>query len=281
MRTIHSIKQMAEVSKKLNLNGQTIGFVPTMGALHEGHLSLIRRAAKENDIVVVSIFVNPVQFGPKEDFKKYPRDLKKDAHLCQKEDVDIIFYPEAKDMYPDDYKTYVVVEKLSDVLCGKSRPGHFKGVATAVTKLFNIIQPDAAYFGQKDAQQAIIIKRMAEDLNIPVKIKVMPTVRNGNGLALSSRNIYLNERERRDALVLSQSLNSAKDLIKKGVKNADEIILRMRRLIKRKKTAQIDYVSIVDSESLKPVKKISGKYLIALAVWIGKTRLIDNIIING
>lgn len=280
MRIIGSIKQMSEFSQKIKCKGRTLGFVPTMGALHEGHLSLIRQARKENNTVVVSIFVNPIQFGPGEDFKKYPRMLKQDAKLCNEEGVDIVFHPTANGLYPSDYKTYVTVEGLSDCLCGKYRAGHFKGVATVVTKLFNIVSPDIAYFGQKDAQQSIIIKKMAEDLNIPIKIKVMPTVREKDGLAISSRNSYLNEKEKKDAGVLPRSLNLAKDLIRNGTRDSAKIIHSMRQLIQSKKTAQIDYISIVDSVTLKPIKKITDNCLIALAVWIGKTRLIDNILVK-
>lgn len=280
MRLIHSIKQMSWISKKARLNGKSMGFVPTMGALHQGHLSLIHQARKDNDIVVVSIFVNPTQFGLGEDFKKYPRDLKRDTGLCKKEGVDIIFYPNAKDMYPSNYKTYVIVEELSDVLCGKSRPGHFKGVATVVAKLFNIVQPDIAYFGQKDAQQAIIIKKMVEDLNISVRIKIMPTVRQKNGLALSSRNAYLNEDESKDASILYQALNLARNLIGGGNINSLDIIRKMKQLIVKKKSIRVQYISIVDLKNLKPVDKIKDRVLIALAVFIGKTGLIDNIIVN-
>jgi len=281
MRLIRSIKKMYEFSKKAHLEGKTIGFVPTMGYLHQGHLSLIRKARKENDIVVVSIFVNPIQFGPKEDFKKYPRDLKRDMNLAKQVGTDVIFYPDAKDMYPEGFKTYVNVEQLSEKLCGKFRPGHFKGVATVVTKLFNIVCPDIAYFGQKDAQQAIIIKRIVADLNIPVKIKVLPIVREKDGLAMSSRNTYLNEKERKDALVLYQALNLAKELIKSGITDTKTIIRKMRQLIEKKKNAKIDYIEIVQMENLKSLKVISDNCLIALAVWIGKTRLIDNIIIKS
>jgi len=280
MRIISGIKQMSEFSQKIKCKGKTLGLIPTMGALHKGHLSLIRRARKENNAVAVSIFVNPIQFGPKEDFKKYPRNLSQDAKLCKKEGVDIVFYPDANQMYPANFRTCVEVQDLSDCLCGKSRPGHFKGVATVVMKLFNIVNPDIAYFGQKDAQQAIIINRMVCDLNIPVKIKVMPTMRDKDGLALSSRNIYLNKEERKDALVLPRSLNLAKDLIKAGTKDPGKIIHSIRCLIQSKKSAKIDYMSIVDSNTLKPVKKITDNCLVALAVWIGKTRLIDNIIIS-
>ncbi len=274
------IKQMNLFSQKLRRAGETIGFIPTMGTLHAGHLSLIRKAAQENDFVVVSIFVNPAQFGPREDFKKYPRDLKHDAYLCRREGVDAIFYPQAKEIYPHNYKTYITVKELSAVLCGKSRPGHFQGVATIVTKLFNIVQPDIAYFGQKDAQQAIVIKRMAADLNIPVKIKVMPTLREKDGLAMSSRNAYLNKAERIDALVLSCSLNLAKDLIRGGVRDSSRIIKAMRNLIQKKRSAKIDYISIVDPENLQPMRRILDHCLVALAVWIGKTRLIDNAVIK-
>lgn len=280
MRIIRSIKQMSEFSLRTRAKGKCMGFVPTMGALHQGHLSLIRQARKENKVVVVSIFVNPTQFGLGEDFKKYPRDLKRDARLSIKEGVDIIFYPRAKDMYPSNYKTYVIVEELSDVLCGKSRPGHFKGVATVVAKLFNIVQPDIAYFGQKDAQQAIIVKKMVEDLNIPVRIKVMPTVRQNNRLAMSSRNAYLNKDERKDANILYQALNLARNLIGEGNINSSDVVRKMRHLIAKKKSARVHYISIVDLENLKPVDKIKDRVLIALAVFIGKTRLIDNIIVN-
>jgi pantoate--beta-alanine ligase len=279
MKIIHSINQMALVSKGLRADGQTIGFLPTMGALHEGHLSLMRKARKENDVVVVSIFVNPIQFGPKEDYRYYPRNLKQDARLCSKEGADIIFYPQAKDIYQQGYKTYVDVDDLSKVLCGKFRPGHFKGVATVVTKLFNIVNPDIAYFGQKDAQQAIIIQRMAKDLNMPVSIKVMPTVREKDGLALSSRNAYLSKEQRKDAAVLYQALNLARDLIKQGNKNSFSIIRKMKQLINKKKSAKIQYISIVDLRDLKTMARIKGKVLVALAVWIGKIRLIDNIMV--
>ena len=271
---------MSELSLRIRTKGKSTGFVPTMGALHQGHLRLIRQARKENKVVVVSVFVNPTQFGRGEDFKKYPRDLKRDARLCIKEGVDMIFYPSAKEMYPNNYRTYITVEELSDVLCGKFRPGHFKGVATVVAKLFNIVQPDIAYFGQKDAQQAIIIKKMVEDLNMPVRIKVMPTLRENNGLALSSRNAYLNKEERKQAHTLYQALNLARHLIRQGNINSSDIARKMRQLIAKKKSARIQYVSIVNLKNLKPTDKIKDRVLIALAVFIGKTRMIDNIIVN-
>lgn len=281
MITIRGIKQISDYSRKARLRGRRIGFVPTMGALHEGHLSLIRQARKDNDLVVVSIFVNPAQFGPKEDFRKYPRTFSRDARLCKNSGVDVIFYPGIAQMYPEGYRTYVSVEELCDCLCGRSRPGHFKGVATVVAKLFNIVQPDTAYFGAKDAQQSVIIRKMIQDLNIPVEIRVMPTVREGSGLALSSRNVYLSVNETKDALILSRALSFAEYLIKNGLKDADRVISAMKQLIRKKRSAKIDYVSIVDPETLEPVKKISGNELITLAVYIGKTRLIDNIYLNG
>jgi pantoate--beta-alanine ligase len=294
MKIIRSIKEMTGFSKKQRIKGKTIGFVPTLGALHQGHLSLIRQAAAENDIVVVSIFVNPIQFAPKwlwlkeakprpsglEDYRRYPRNLRLDARLCRREGADVIFFPDAQQMYTGKYKTYVIVQDLSDVLCGKFRPGHFKGVATVVTKLFNIVVPDIAYFGGKDAQQAIIIKKVVEDLNIPVRIKVMPTVREKDGLAMSSRNIYLNKDERQDAAVLYQALILAKNLIKQGSVDSSGIIRKMRRLINKKKSVSIQYISIVKHKDLQPMDKIRDKVLIALSVWIGKTRLIDNIVVS-
>ena len=281
MKIIRSINNLKKEINKIKLSNKSIGFVPTMGALHEGHLSLIRRSRRENDRVVVSIFVNPAQFGPKEDFRKYPRDLAKDSLLCRKSSVDIIFCPRADQMYPQGYKTYVNVEELSGNLCGKSRPGHFKGVATVVAKLFNLVGPDNAYFGQKDAQQAAIIRKMVSDLNMPVNVKVESTVREKDGLAMSSRNIYLNKNERKEALVLHQSLKLAKKLINSGIKDAKIIIRLMKQLIMAKKAARIDYVYIVDLDNLESIQRIKNKALIAVAVWIGKTRLIDNITVYG
>jgi len=280
MRIIRNIKEMTRAAQKRGLQGDSIGFVPTMGALHAGHLSLIRRCRKENDFTVVSIFVNPTQFSPREDYRKYPRNLIQDARACQEEGVDIIFFPDAKDMYPKPFRTFVEVEGLSELLCGHFRPGHFRGVTTVVAKLFQIVQPDIAYFGQKDAQQAIIIRKMVEDLSMPVQIKVMPIVRERDGLALSSRNQYLNASERKDAVVLHQALNLAKDSLRRRETDASRVIQSMRTLIQKKKSARVDYISIVDLQNLKPLKKIRGKALVALAVWIGKTRLIDNAIVK-
>lgn len=277
MKIIRKIKSLRKEISRLRAKNKSIGFVPTMGALHEGHLSLMRAAGRQNDVVVASIFVNPSQFGPREDFKKYPRDIKRDASFCESCGVDIIFYPDTKEMYPQGYNTCVNVEGLGSLLCGAARPGHFKGVATIVTKLLNIASPDRAYFGQKDAQQAIIINRLASDLNIPVKIKVMPTVREKDGLALSSRNVYLSRQERGDAVILFKALSAAKELIRNGEREAAAVISAMKSIIQEKKNARIDYVSIVDMLDLKPVDRIKKKTLIALAVYIGKTRLIDNL----
>ncbi|MDP8230888.1 MAG: pantoate--beta-alanine ligase [Candidatus Gorgyraea atricola] len=276
MKIYRSIKPL------INLKGKkgTIGLVPTMGFLHGGHLSLIRRARKDTDRVVVSIFVNPTQFGPKEDLKKYPRDLNRDLRLCRKEGVDIVFIPTARTIYANGFSTYVNVGNIAGTLCGASRPGHFKGVATVVAKLFNIVQPDIAYFGQKDAQQAIVIKKMVEDLNIPIKIKVMPIVREKDGLAMSSRNLYLSPQERREALSLYKSLKLAKTLYRKGERDSRNIIKMIQKEILKESNAKIDYVSIVDTKNLKPLDRISNKALVAVAAKIGKTRLIDNAILN-
>ena len=259
---------------------KTIGFVPTMGAIHAGHLSLIKQAARDNHIVVVSIFVNPAQFAPGEDLKIYPRPFKKDIQLCRKQGVDFIFLPDNKTMYPDGYSTFVNVGRLSHLLCGAKRPGHFHGVATVVAKLLNIVKPDNLYLGQKDAQQAVIISRMIKDLNFPVKVNVLPIVRFKDGLALSSRNAYLNKNDRTSALVLFKALQLAETLVSNGQRNANRIISRMSQLIEKNKKAKIDYIAIVDQEQLKEMKKVKTGSLIALAVKIGKTRLIDNTIIG-
>ena len=280
MKIFHSPEKLGAAINSKRQDKKRVGFVPTMGALHTGHLSLIKQAARENNTVVVSIFVNPAQFGPKEDLKKYPRPLKKDLALCRRSDVDFIFLPDSKSMYPRGYSTFVNVEGLSEVLCGSVRPGHFRGVATVVAKLLNIVRPDVVYLGQKDAQQAVIIARMIKDLNFPARVKVMPTIRENDGLALSSRNAYLSGKERNDAVVLSKALLLAQALIDNGQRHADRIINRMKQLISKKRSAGIDYVEIVDLENLMPLKKIKPGCLIVLAVKIGKTRLIDNIIIR-
>lgn len=280
MKVYKNIEQLVRQIDLLKKRQKTIGFVPTMGFLHEGHLSLIKRARKDTDCVIVSIFVNPIQFGPKEDFKRYPRDFNRDLKLCESSGADIVFLPVPKAMYPDGFSTYVNVGNITDSLCGSSRPGHFKGVATVVAKLFNIVKPDIAYFGQKDAQQAIVIERMVEDLNMRIKVKVMPIVREKDGLAMSSRNIYLGASERKEALSLYKSLRLAKTLYGKGERDAAEIIRKMRSVILKDKRAKIDYVSIVDLKRLKAMDRISQKALVAIAVKIGRTRLIDNVILN-
>lgn len=272
---------MQSWSKQIQRRRKTIGFVPTMGYLHEGHLSLMRKARKENDYLVISIFVNPTQFGPREDFKRYPRNFSRDKELSKSCGVDVIFYPRAKDMYPQGYKTYVKVEDLSNLLCGASRPGHFRGVSTVVLKLFNIVQPDAAYFGRKDAQQAIVVEKMVKDLNLPLKIKTLPTIREKEGLALSSRNTYLNKQQRKDAIILYKSLQTAVGMIQSGYKDPRKIIAQMRKMIKSRRGARIEYIRIVDISNLTEVKKIKGRCLIAVAVFFGKTRLIDNVIIRA
>jgi len=279
MRIIRSIASMTLFSKKLHLKGKFIGFVPTMGALHAGHLSLIRKARKENDCVVVSIFVNPLQFGPKEDYKRYPRDINRDIQLCLQNKVDVIFYPDVATMYPKGFCTYIEVEGLSDVLCGRFRPGHFRGVTTVVAKLFHIVQPDYAYFGQKDAQQALIIERMVKDLNFSLQVKVLPTIREPDGLAMSSRNTYLNPKERIAARVLSEALKKARFLYQNGVTESGKIKSAMLKIIQKENLARPQYIEIVDQVNLQPVKKVQKGNLVALAVWIGKTRLIDNTVI--
>ncbi len=278
-RTIEEVKRKVRDWKK---SGLKVGFVPTMGYLHEGHLNLVREARKQTDRVVVSIFVNPTQFGPNEDYQVYPRDFDRDRELLSKEGVDLIFYPSVEVMYPEGYKTYVEVKDLQDRLCGRSRPGHFRGVCTVVLKLFNIVQPEEAFFGWKDAQQVIILQKMVEDLNLPVKIVPLPLVRDDDGLALSSRNTYLSPEERKAALVLSRSLDLAAELIKSGEKRAEVIKNRMLELIQQEPRARVDYVEIVDLRTLEPLEQVQDNTLIALAVFIGRTRLIDNLrIISG
>jgi pantoate--beta-alanine ligase len=280
MKVIEKIKDMKKISKDLIMDGKSIGFVPTMGYLREGHLSLVRRARKENDIVVVSIFVNPTQFGPNEDFDKYPRDTERDLRLLEAENVDFAFIPSVEEMYPEGYATYVIVERLTEVLCGKSRPGHFRGVATVVTKLFNIVKPTRAYFGQKDAQQFRVLKRMVEDLNMDVEMIEAPIVRESDGLAMSSRNVYLSPEERKQAVALFEALNLAKETIEKGERDVEKIKQIMREWLSKYDKVIIDYIEIVDEKNLTPLSKIEGKVLIAIAAFVGKARLIDNIIVE-
>jgi len=277
MQVINTIAEMRKLRRQLS---EPVGFVPTMGYFHEGHLSLVRQARKENPTVVVSIFVNPTQFGPGEDFQDYPRDLNHDLELLEREKVDIVFVPSEEEMYPRDFNSWVDVEKVTERLEGASRPGHFRGVATICAKLFNIIQPTRAYFGQKDAQQAIVIKKMVADLNMNLEIVVVPTVRESNGLAMSSRNTYLNPEERQAATVLFKALSLARELWQGGEKDADKIRHQMTSLIQKEPLAKIDYVSIADAETMEELKKIDRPAIVFLAVRIGKTRLIDNVILG-
>ena len=276
MKTIENISRMSTFVKMMKREGKSVGLVPTMGYLHEGHLSLVKAAKKHTDVVVMSIFINPIQFGLKEDFEKYPRDLKHDEEMAREAGVDVIFYPLLKDMYSEGYATYVTVEKLTDSLCGESRPEHFRGVATVVVKLFNIVKPDVAYFGQKDMQQAMMIKKMVSDLNMDIEVKMMPIVREKDGLAMSSRNMYLNDAERRDASIIHQSLKNAEMLIKNGERDAGKIIKAVEDMIKAKQSARIEYVKLIDAKELKDVKVITGETALAVAAFFGNTRLIDN-----
>ncbi len=279
MKVIKKIDEMRSAVSGISSRGMSIGFVPTMGYLHEGHLSLVRESLRKADVTVVSIFVNPAQFNPREDFKEYPRDLNRDSEVLEREGVDYLFVPESDEIYPQGHKTYVEVCDLQDKLCGRSRSGHFRGVCTVVLKLFNIINPDISFFGQKDAQQAIILKRMVKELKLEVIIKVLPIIREEDGLALSSRNKYLAQEERKAALVLSKSLKVAQSMMKKGQRDSAAIIKEMKEIIGREPLARLDYVEIVDTDRLNPVAKIEKKALVALAIFIGKIRLIDNTIL--
>ncbi len=274
---------MQQLSKALHGEGRTIGFVPTMGFLHEGHLSLVSRSRKISDITVVSIFVNPTQFGPNEDFSRYPRDLKRDKKLLEWAGVDYVFIPEADDLYQPGFQSYVNVADVTQILEGEFRPGHFMAVTTIVAMLFNIVNPDSAIFGQKDAQQAFVIQKMVRDLKFSVKIVVIPVVREKDGLALSSRNIYLSEREREDALVLNHSLMYARKVISGGRRDINRIILGMKKIVERIPTSNLDYISIVDALTFSPVKKLEHgkKYYVLMACKVGKTRLIDNILVKA
>ncbi len=267
------------IQERKRLKGP-VGFVATMGCLHDGHLSLVRKARDDNLSLVVSIFVNPAQFGPAEDFKTYPRDLPRDLALLEKEGVDVVFAPSATEMYPPDFNSWVDIEGVTERLEGASRPGHFRGVATVVNKLFNIIQPDVSYFGQKDAQQTLVIKKMVRELALGIEIITMPTVREADGLAVASRNVYLNPEERKAALVLHRALYLARELWGKGRKDAEKIRQRMRALIEKEPLAKIDYISIADPETLAEMDTVRTPALISLAVKIGRTRLIDNVVVG-
>lgn len=278
MKIVSTINDVRSTVKEWKKNGLKVGLVPTMGFLHEGHLSLIKKAVAENDKVIVSVFVNPTQFGPNEDFEAYPRDLNKDAALCEEAGADLIFHPEPEEMYPDGFCSSVNMTGLTDALCGKSRPIHFQGVCTVVSKLFNIAAPDNAYFGEKDAQQLAIIKRMVKDLNFDIKITGCPIIREEDGLAKSSRNTYLNPEERQAALVLSKAVKCGRSLVEGGEKDSAVILKEMKSIIENEPLARIDYVEIVDMNTMKNIDKVKGDVLCAMAVYIGKTRLIDNFI---
>ncbi len=264
----------------MKAQGYTVGFVPTMGFLHEGHISLIRNAHKENDKVVVSIFVNPTQFGAGEDFETYPRNPEKDFILCQDAGADLIFYPSKEEIYPPSFDTFVDIDGPSKRLCGSSRPGHFKGVCTIVAKLFNIVSPDNAYFGKKDAQQLAVIEKMVKDLNFDIKIIGCPIIREKDGLALSSRNSYLNKEERLIAPALFRALNHGRELILNGEKESEQIIEKIKQHLNHESQIQIDYIDIVRFPEIEPVAFIEGNILVAAAIYIGKTRLIDNFILS-
>ncbi|MGA2782068.1 MAG: pantoate--beta-alanine ligase [Smithella sp.] len=276
MKIIKSVKKMQSYSESLRLQGKRIAFVPTMGYFHEGHLALMKEAKKMADCVVVSIYVNPTQFGPKEDFSKYPRDLKRDLKMAESVDVDVIFYPPDDEIYPADYQTYVDVEKVTRNLCGISRPGHFRGVTTICLKLFNIVKPHIAIFGKKDFQQYITIKRMVDDLNLDLQIIGLSTVREADGLAMSSRNKYLQNNARSSAWTLFASLKLAQKLYSDGERKALVIINEVKKLIKKADCTDIDYIKICETKTLSDVDEIKSQSVIALAVKVGKTRLIDN-----
>ncbi len=280
MKVVKKVTEMKELSKLWKKEGYKVSFVPTMGFLHEAHLALVRKARELGDKTVVSIFVNPLQFGPKEDFREYPRDLERDLSLLEKEKVDVVFVPSEDEMYPPDYQTYVEVTKLTTGLCGAFRPGHFKGVTTVVLKLFNIVNPDIAVFGEKDYQQLQVIRQMVKDLNMDVEVVAHPTVREEDGLAMSSRNIYLSPDERKSAIALYKALLLAKKLVKEGEKNPQKIKEEMEKFIHGFPFTKVQYIEFVDPQSLEPVKVIDKPVLCALAVFVGKARLIDNMLIN-
>lgn len=284
MRVVESPEEMQKIAIDIEREEKSHGFVPTMGYLHEGHLSLARQARKDNDVVTVSIFVNPTQFGPNEDYDRYPRDEERDLSLLRDLGVDYVFVPKAKDMYPENYSTYVIVEDLTDVLCGARRPGHFKGVATIVAKLFNIVRPTRAYFGQKDAQQFRVLRRMVRDLNFPVELVEMPIVREEDGLAMSSRNVYLSPEERKEALLIHRALLAGRKLIEAGEHDPERVKSEMLAILGKGQRIKPDYVEIVDEETLRPVENLkdstNGKVILAIAAFAGKARLIDNEIVN-
>ena len=277
-KTIKSVRALVQAARG---QGKKIGLVPTMGALHIGHVSLIEAAARQTDFVVVSIFVNPTQFGPGEDLQEYPRPFEQDLRICREQGVDVVFAPTPAEMYPGENFTWVTVEKLTESLCGQFRPGHFRGVATVCAKLFNIVQPDVAFFGQKDAQQAVVIRRMVADLDMPLAIVVCPTVREPDGLAMSSRNQYLSPSQRKDAAYIYKSLQKSRQMIEAGEKDTAKITAEMRKILNQVPSMKIEYVSIVDAQTLQSVDRIAGEVLAAVAVKIGSPRLIDNILVDA
>lgn len=277
MKIVRTVAETKALCRQWRREGKRIGLVPTMGYLHDGHLSLVRASKERDDVTVVSIFVNPAQFGPNEDFQKYPRDLDKDAAFLRQAGVDALFHPGRDDIYPPGYRTYVEVEGLQNRLCGRTRPGHFRGVATVVLKLFDIVAPDRAYFGAKDAQQVLILRRMARDLDLDVEIVTCPLVREPDGLALSSRNAYLSPAERQAALALSTGLRWAEKAVAAGERDSARIVAGVRAVLEREPLARIDYVEAVDPETLEPAAEVRGEVLLALAVFVGPTRLIDNV----
>lgn len=281
MKIVNTINEVREAIKAWHKQGLTVGLVPTMGYLHEGHASLIARASKENDRVVVSDFVNPIQFAPNEDLASYPRDIDRDAKVCEENGADIIFHPTPEEMYHKDFSTFVDITGPSEELCGKSRPIHFRGVCTVVSKLFLIASPDRAYFGQKDAQQLAVIKRMVRDLNFDIEIVGCPIIREADGLAKSSRNTYLSPEERKAAVILHKALEKGKELVLNGEKSAKAVIDTVTQIINSEPLAKIDYVQVVDFPNITVVEDINGDILTAVAVYIGKTRLIDNFIIEN
>jgi pantoate--beta-alanine ligase len=280
MRLVRTIEEIRGLSRSARNRGARLGLVPTMGALHEGHLSLVRAARAKSDTVAVSIFVNPTQFGPTEDFNQYPRDLEKDSALLEREGVDLVFAPSVEEMYPKDASTWVTVEGMSDRLCGKSRPGHFRGVTTIVSKLFHIVEPDVAFFGQKDAAQVAIIRRMVRDLNMPVEIEVGPIVREPDGLAMSSRNSYLNPEERRSALVLYQSLMKTQSMFNSGQRDSSKLIAAATQVFASNPSVRLDYFEIVDPDTLEPEAQLDKRVLVAVAALLCKIRLIDNVLLE-
>jgi len=280
MKIAATIAQIRECVASARAAGKTVGFVPTMGALHVGHASLIGAAAHRCGYVVVSIFVNPTQFGPGDDFERYPRPFEKDVQLCEKHGAHAIFAPSAAEMYPRENLTWITVDKLTEPLCGRSRPGHFRGVTTVCTKLFNIIGADVAFFGQKDAQQATVIRRMVADLNMPLEIVVCPTVREPDGLAVSSRNQYLSPQERTDAAVIFRALSRCADRIGAGERDVAPVVEEMHEVLRQAPVLRVEYVSIMDAESLRELDRVQGKVLVAIAGRVGSTRLIDNIMVD-